>query len=252
MTDQQITADEAAVTAADAALAVAEQNLAQATIVSPIAGTVSAVGLTAGSSASAGSSSSAITVIGGDTHVVTLTVGVAKVSKVKVGESVAVTPDGSTTALPAKVVAVGAGPTTSGGSSYAVTVGFTGEPVGLRNGINVAVTITTTTSSGTVSVPTSAVHYLNKVTYVIVLNGDATKTTTVTIGAIGPVYTEITSGLKAGAKVILANLDSAVPTSSTNTTRFGSRSGLSGSSLGGSSSLGGGGGGFSGGGAPPR
>jgi multidrug efflux pump subunit AcrA (membrane-fusion protein) len=226
ITDAQIAADTANVTAANAAVAVAEQNLQQATIVSPIAGTVSSVGLSAGQQVSAGSSSAAVTVIGGDAHVVTVGVDVSKIGRVKVGESATVTPDGSAGTYPATVVSVGVAPTASGGSTYAVKLGFSGHPTGLRDGTNAAVVLTTRRSAGTVSVPTSAVHFLGQFATVTVLRDGNPQVTRVTVGAVGPVYTEVTSGLKAGDRVVLADLRQPVPTAST--PRFGRGTGLTG------------------------
>ena len=132
----QLAADQAQVDAAEAALAVAQQNLAQAIIVSPMAGTVSAVGLTVGGHATAGSSSSAVIIIG-DTHVVTIAVNVTKVPQVAVGQVAEVTPDGGAAAVTAKVTRVGVAPTT--GPSYAVVLGLTGAVAGLRDGTSASV-----------------------------------------------------------------------------------------------------------------
>ena len=72
---------EAAVDAAQAQLAVAEQSLAQARILSPINGTVAAVTLVAGQNATAGSANSAVLVVGPDSHIVTTVVDVIKLSE---------------------------------------------------------------------------------------------------------------------------------------------------------------------------
>ena len=57
------------------------------------------------------------------------------------------------------------------------------------------------------------------------LADDKTHRTPVQIGAVGTDYTQITRGITAGTVVVLANLDEAVPSSST-TTRFGPRAGF--------------------------
>ena len=62
-------------------------------------------------------------------------------------------------------------------------------------------------------------------------NGDQTTLTRVTVGAVGPTRTEIKEGLSAGQQVVLANLDSPLPTSDTtnqggfNRERFGGAGG---------------------------
>ena len=70
----QIAADQAAVDAANAQLAAAQQNLAAATLVSPIAGTVADVTITAGQSASANSTTAHVVVIGPGQNEVTTAV----------------------------------------------------------------------------------------------------------------------------------------------------------------------------------
>lgn len=214
----QLAADQAQVDATSAALAVAEQNLQQATILSPIAGTVSAVGLTVGQQVSAGSTSQSIQVIGGNAHVVTLAVDVTKISQVRVGEAATVTPDGTSTALPATVVAVSVAPTT--GTSYAVTLGLRTDPGGLRDGTNAAATVVTSQPTGALAIPTSAVHHQGQLAYVMVLNGSRPQLTRVTVGAVGSTYTEVTAGLSAGQQVVLADPSQPLPTGGT-TPRFG-------------------------------
>ncbi len=60
--------------------------------------------------------------------------------------------------------------------------------------------------------------------FVTVLADGRTTRTRVGIGAVGPDYTQLTSGIEAGAVVVLADLSEAVPASST-TTRFGGAGG---------------------------
>lgn len=220
VTDEQLAADRARITAAAAAVRVAEQNLRQATVVSPIAGTVATVSLAPGDRVTAGSTTATISVVGDDAHVVTVGVPVAEIGRVRAGQRATVRPDGFGGALPAKVVAVGVAPTTTGGTTYAVTVGFTGKPAGLRDGTSAAVAITTAESASALAVPTSAVTRIGPGAFVTVLENGQPRRTAVEIGAVGPTYTEISSGLAAGAEVVLADLDRAVPASSTQT-RFG-------------------------------
>src|SRR5207244_3248286 len=110
-------------------------------IVSPFDGLVSAVGLTVGARATAGSASSAVDVIDPDLHTVSMSLDVAKIPLVKVGQKATVIPDGSGRPLAATVSYVAAAPSTSGGSSYVVRLTFGGTPSGLRNGIQAAVTL---------------------------------------------------------------------------------------------------------------
>ncbi len=244
ITPEQITADEAAVTAAAAQVKVAQQDLDQATLRSPIAGTVAAVDLKTGDQVSANSTTATVQIVGAGAHQVSVGVDVTKIQSIKVGQTASVQPDGGAAALTAKVTAVGVAPTTGGGTIYPVTLAFTGTPRGLRGGISAAVTITTAQAASALAVPTSAVTRAVAGAFVTVLAGDRTTRTRVELGAVGSDYTQITSGIGAGTAVVLADLSEAVPSSSTTSnTRFGGRTGTRFGGLGGT-------GGF--GGTPPR
>jgi len=225
ITPEQITADQATVNAAAAQVAVAQQNLAAATIRSPIAGTVAAVDIKPGDTVAADSSTATIEVIGAGPHVVTVAVDVTKVPSVKAGQRATVRPDGGTGTLPATVTSVGVAPTTTGGTAYPVTLSFTGTPPDIRDGVDAAATITTAQAQNVLAVPTTAVTRTPAGDFVTVLADGKTRRTPVRAGAVGTDYTQITQGIAAGTVVVLANLDEAVPSSST-TTRFGPRAGF--------------------------
>ena len=222
---EQITADQATVNAAAAQVAVAQQNLAAATIRSPIAGTVAAVDIKPGDTVAADSSTATIEVIGAGPHVVTVAVDVTKVPSVKAGQRATVRPDGGTGTLPATVTSVGVAPTTTGGTAYPVTLSFAGTPPDIRDGVGAAATITTAQAQNVLAVPTTAVTRTPAGDFVTVLADGKTRRTPVRAGAVGTDYTQITQGITAGTVVVLANLDEAVPSSST-TTRFGPRAGF--------------------------
>jgi len=242
----RLAADQAAVDAAEAQVAVARENLAQAVLTSPMDGVVSSVGLTVGSTATAGSASSAVDVIDPDSHQVTVDVDVTKVPLVKVGQHATVVPDGTSTPLAATVSYVAAVPATSGGTSYEVRLAFTTPPTGLHDGIQAAVALVVAQATG-LAVPTSAVGHLGSISYVLVAEGSTTKRQLVSVGAVGTRYTLVTRGLTAGQRVVLANLDEPIPTNSL-TNRFGRFAGAGTGGLGG---LGGGGLVVGGGGAAP-
>jgi len=209
----QLVADQSAVDAANASLALAQQQLSQATIVSPLTGVVSSVGLSVGQQAVAGSSSTAIDVIDPTGHGVTLSVDVTKIPQVKVGDKTTVVPDGSSTPLAAVVSYVAAAPTSSTSTAYTVQLVFTANPPKLRDGIQAAITVTTAQAVSALAVPTSAVNHRGALDYVLVLNGSTTKFQVITVGAVGAIYTQVTGGLSAGQQVVLANPNEAIPTS---------------------------------------
>jgi HlyD family secretion protein len=209
----QLAADQAAVDAANASLALAQQQLSQASIVSPLTGVVSSVGLTVGQQATAGSTTTAVDVIDPTGHGVTLSVDVTKIAQVKVGDKATVVPDGSSTPLAATVSYVAAAPTTSSSTAYNVQLAFTSTPTKLRDGVQAAVTITTAQAVNALAVPTSSVNHRGTIDYVLVLNGSTTKMQIITVGAVGALYTQVTGGLTAGQRVVLANPNTSIPTS---------------------------------------
>ena len=209
----QVAADQAAVDAANASLALAQQQLSQASIVSPLTGVVSSVGLTVGQQATAGSTTTAVDVIDPTGHGVTLSVDVTKIAQVKVGDKATVVPDGSSTPLAATVSYVAAAPTTSSSTAYSVQLAFTSTPTKLRDGVQAAVTITTAQAVNALAVPTSSVNHRGAIDYVLVLNGSTTKAQLITLGSVGAIYTQVTGGLTAGQRVVLANPNTPIPTS---------------------------------------
>lgn len=208
----QLAADQASADAAAAQVTVAQQNLAAATVVSPISGTVVTVGVTAGSSAGAGST--AFVVAGLDRYQVVTEVAVDDMPELRAGQQASVLPDGMSTPLSGSVISIGLVPDTSGSSAaYPVTIGLTDPPAGLHAGSFADVTIITARASG-VSVPTSAVHYSGRLATVTVYAGGRARVVRVTVGTKGPVMTRITSGLRIGQQVVLADLSKPLPTDS--------------------------------------
>ena len=86
-----------------------------------------------------------------------------------------------------------------------------------KAGSPVDVAVALGSANGVVTVPTSAVQN-NAVT---VVSGGKTSTARVTVGLVGPDRTQITAGVTPGQTVVLADLSSALPTSTVNQGRFG-------------------------------
>jgi multidrug efflux pump subunit AcrA (membrane-fusion protein) len=236
--------DQASIDVALANLDNAQKSLAAANLVSTISGTVGAVTLTAGSSVSAGSTTATgqVVVLGsGASYQLVATVPVAKISQVAVGQPATVTPDSSGTVVNGTVTSIGV-LATSGTTSttYPVTVSFQSSSIGLYSGAEAELSIVTGRAVGVTTVPTSAVHTVGTNHLVTVVNGATTKQVRVSTGTVGTVLTQVTSGIKLGQRVSMADLNQPVPSSSTTSTR----SGLAG--LGGTSGLPGGSGGFGG------
>ncbi len=108
-------------------------------------------------------------------------------------------------------------PTTSttGTSSFAVAIALDGDTSALHNGGIGSVAIVTGSTAATLAVPTSAVTTDGSTHTVQVYDGTTVTTTRVEVGVIGPVWTQITSGVTEGQQVVLAELDKPLPSSAT-------------------------------------
>ena len=155
---------------------------------------MTAVDVTAGAAASAGST--AFVIAGLDSYDVVASVPVTDMPALKVGQRASVLPNGTSTPVSGTVVAIGLVPNSTGSTTtYPVTIGLAGQPVGLHSGGFASVTITTAHSSG-VSVPTSAIHGTGRSATVTVDAGGQVHVTNVKVGTMGPVMTRIVSGLR--------------------------------------------------------
>jgi multidrug efflux pump subunit AcrA (membrane-fusion protein) len=211
-----IAADQAAIDAAQAQIAAAEQNRAAATLASPAAGRVAAVGLTVGNS----SSGQTITIVGTGVQGVDVRVPLAEVDQVKVGQRVSVSADGRTSALHGTVESVGLLSSTSGSTTtFPVAVQLDVGSPQLYDGTGADVVITTGTATNVLAVPNSAIHTGARGTHTVtVLSRGRTSTVLVTLGVAGADVTQIMGGLKTGQQVVLANLSQPLPSSTTSNT----------------------------------
>jgi HlyD family secretion protein len=211
-----LVADQKAVDADADKVAVAQQALQQATIVSPVTGTVTAVNLSAGDTVTSASSTATIVITGDGTYEGVTMVKVTDLPSLKVGQAAAMTPDGTGRTLSGQVVGIGL-VSTSGttGTTYPVTVALAGDTHDLRNGAVGTVAITTAQAATALAAPSTAVHANNGRYTVTVLDAGKAKNINVEIGAIGAAWTEIKSGLTAGQTVVVADLSQALPGSAT-------------------------------------
>ena len=190
----------------------AQQSLRAATVRAPYAGRVASITAVVGASVSAGDA--AATVIAPGTTTAELAVTDTQVREVKLGQEADVTPAGAAAALAGKVTAIGAVPDTSSGSTtYPVTVTLDQRDLDLPSGVTASVAVVVGTAKGVVTVPASAVRSGS----VTVLAGDTAGRTRVTTGVVGTSLIEVTDGLTAGDRVVLADLSAAPPTSDSTT-----------------------------------
>ena len=271
----QIAADQASVTVAQAQLADAQAALAGATLISPIAGTVTAVNLTVGqqlsasgsssgsssggssgggtgqsgsgngsaSSGSSGSSSSTsstgqIQVISTGSYIVNASVGAGDLANITKGDQVTITPTGSNTPEFGLVTSIGiVASSSSGSAAFPVVISVTGHPTGLYAGSTANVSIIYRQLSNVLVVPTLAVTRTNGNAYVTIDKNGVKSQHQITVGLSSGGSTQVVSGLNSGDSVV-----ETVPTA-----RSGGTGGTGG--FGGGGFRGGGGGGFGGGGA---
>ena len=148
----------------------------QATIGSPIDGTVVAVNLNVGDTVSAASSTANVVVQGAGGYEVATTVSVDRVGQVAVGQPATLVPDGGRKALTGKVAYISVVPTTSSTTSdatptYLVIVGLDHGDSNLENGSTGTVSITTGSATAALAVPTSALTAFGNRHTVQVLEG---------------------------------------------------------------------------------
>jgi hypothetical protein len=111
------------------------------------------------------------------------------------------------------VAAVGLLPSGSAGTAvtYEVTIALPGVPGPYPAGQGASAAIQLADVAGVLTVPTSAVHTDGSTSTVDVLRGESVDLVPVQVGAVGPVRTEIVSGLAAGDEVVIADPSQPLP-----------------------------------------
>jgi multidrug efflux pump subunit AcrA (membrane-fusion protein) len=217
-TPAQIASDQAAIDSAEADLTNAEQSLKEATLNSPISGTVVSVDIAAGATVSADSSTDIITIIGTKSYEVEGTLSSSQVPSVKVGQSATVQVDGATGSVEGTVSQVGPVQSSDGEYSYPVVVDLPASNSTLFTGSTANVVIDTGSVSNVLAVPTSAVETTGTRSYVLETDKGELTRKIVKVGMVGDTYTQILSGLSDGQAVVLADYAQAVPSSNTDLT----------------------------------
>jgi hypothetical protein len=108
---------------------------------------------------------------------------------------------------------------TTSATDYLVVVGLDDPNAPLTNGDLGTVTIVTKRVAHALAVPTSAVTVIGTRHVVqVVASGGTPKTVGVRVGAVGADWTQVTSGVQAGDRVVLADLSTPLPGSATSST----------------------------------
>jgi multidrug efflux pump subunit AcrA (membrane-fusion protein) len=231
-----IASDEAQVASAQTSFTTAQTDVSDATLTSPIAGTVAAVNLTVGQQVSGGGSSGAggagasgsggsgsggsgsggsgsggsgsgsaeVEVVSTGAYVVDATVDDTEVGQIATGDQAVITPAGATTPVYGTVSSVGLiASSSSGVASFPLTIAVTGSPSGLYAGSSADVSIIVKQLTDVLEVPSAAISYDSSGNATVTVVSDGHQSVhDVTVGASANGETQITGGLKAGDKVL--------------------------------------------------
>jgi macrolide-specific efflux system membrane fusion protein len=172
----------------------------------------------------------------------------SQIGQLQAGEQAQITPTGTSTVAYGIVSGISKlGTTSSGVTTFPVTIAVTGSPAGLYSGASADVSIVVSEAANVLVVPTTAVHTVGTGSFVYLLKNGKEVPQPVTTGATSGTYTQIKSGLHAGQEVVIASLSSRISSGTSGTGATGRGfGGLGGGGFGGG---GFGGGGFGGGGA---
>jgi multidrug efflux pump subunit AcrA (membrane-fusion protein) len=220
-------------------------------------GSGSGFGTTAAAATST-SSTGQIVLIDPTHFTISATVDDTSINQIKTGLQCTITPNGGTTAattagaaatpIYGTVTSVGLiASSTSGVTSYPVTITVTGAQPTLHPGASASVAIIVKQLTNVIAVPTAAIHYTGPTPKVTRVVGGRHVETTVTTGTASGAETQITKGLTAGDTIVVPVTRGAGGAGGTGT-RGGTGTGGFGGGQGGFTRGGTGGGGFGGGG----
>ena len=217
-----------------------KHQLAGAVLVSPIDGIVSQVNIKAGLAVTGAGTTYAIVVYTPGAYEMTGTVSDAQVNLVAAGQTVQVTPAGSTQALLGKITAISPAATISSGvATFGVTAQLTDTSNSIKPGISATASIVVKQVVHVLTVPTSAVHTTATGSTVQILVNGAPQSVAVQVGASDPIRTEILSGLQLNQVVVIAVVTRSVPSSGSAGTVLGGGGGRGGAGPGGVTRAGG-------------
>ncbi len=229
-----LASETAAADGANADLASAQQSLADSNLLAPTSGTVALLNISAdehvtagvssvsskkspaaaSSAATTGTSSAQVVIISDNAMEVQASLTTTQVTDVKVGNPVTVLAASSTTPIRGSVTQLDlvGDQTASDSVTFPVTIALDNDPRGLRAGEGANVTVITDQVSNVVAVPTSAVHTIGTRHYVEEVDNGKEVPASVDIGAVGDTLTQITSGVKVGGQLVIADLETPLPT----------------------------------------
>ena len=207
--------DQAAIDVARASLTRPKRSLEAAEMTAPFAGGVLSVSAATGDAV--GASDVVIVMVGNGDTTATTTVTTDQIADVAKGQVARVTPTGALEPVEGTVTSIGLLPKSgTDTTAYPVTIELSDE-VAAPEGSTASIALVTGTAAGVLTVPSSAISTVRGTTTTVLTDGEVVRTP-VTVGVVGPARTEITTGLKAGQVVVLADLDVALPSGDGETT----------------------------------
>lgn len=211
--------DQASIDTAAAQLTEARRELASATLTAPFAGEILSVSVAKGDKV--GASDVAVVIAGdGGTTVITA-VTLDQIDAVKTGQAAVMTPVGASKTVPGTVSSIGLLPGTTTDSTtatYPVTIDLDTD-VAAPEGSAVSIQLVVGTAEKALTVPSSAVSTTGRTTVTLLTDGKPV-VTPVTIGVVGAKRTSVAAGLKEGQVVVIADLDAALPSGDSASTRL--------------------------------
>ena len=220
-----------------------QRQVDNSTLTAPIPGIVSQVNVKPGQATSSGgaAATSAFVIFTPGSYQLTGTVSDSQVNLIAVGQTVEVTPAGSTQAVQGKITSIApAAVVSSGVATFGVTAQLTDTSNSIRPGVSASATIVINQVVHVLTVPTSAVHTTGAGSTVQVLENGVPRIVSVQTGASDPTRIQITSGLQLNQVVVIAVVTSSVP-STNGTSVLGGGGGARGGGGGGAVRGGGGG-----------
>ncbi len=209
-----VTALQAAVTEDQASLSAAQAAAQTASVTAPISGTVVSVDFPAGQRV-APKSKYSIIIIQPAAWQVLVNVSSANLPSLAVGDRASITA-ASGAQLTGSVSSLGTVPTVdaaTGSATFQVTVSVAGSPRHLFDGMSAVTTIVTRSVTRATVIPTSAIIDNGSGPRVGVLTRSGVEQlVTIKLGIVGPVTSQVLSGLSTGQSVVLANLNAPLPT----------------------------------------
>jgi membrane fusion protein, macrolide-specific efflux system len=157
-----------------------------------------------------------------DSFVVDADATTSQIAQLQVGEQAVITPTGSDTTAYGVVTSISKlGTTSSGVTTFPVTITVTGNPSGLYAGAEADLEIIVSQVTNVLVVPTTAVHSVGTSSIVYLLQNGKEVAQPVTVGATSGTYTQVKSGLKSGQEVVIASLSARIPSSTSGSTGSG-------------------------------